>query len=49
VHLRVPARQYDAAYARASRAGLTVPELLRRASWAALRVPDDDRDDGDDD
>jgi hypothetical protein len=49
VHLRVPATQYDAAYHRASREGLTVPEFLRRAAWAALRPPDLDVDDDSDD
>ena len=44
VHLRVPSSQYDAAYQRAKTVGVSVPEFLRRASWAALRPPDDDGD-----
>jgi hypothetical protein len=48
VHVRVPASRYDAAYARASRAGISVPEYLRRASWAALRPADDDDGDEED-
>ena len=31
VHVRIPTRQYDAAYQRAAAARVTVPELLRRA------------------
>jgi hypothetical protein len=49
VHVRVPSSQYDAVYHRASREGLSVPEYLRRASWAALRPPDDTRDNDEDD
>lgn len=30
VHIRMPSKQYDATYRRASRARLTVPELIRR-------------------
>jgi hypothetical protein len=31
VHVRMPSKQYDQAYARAQQERLTVPELLRRA------------------
>ena len=34
VHVRLPSKQYDAAYLRAQRERLTVPELLRRALQA---------------
>jgi hypothetical protein len=47
VHLRVPGSQYDAAYRRAARERLSVPEYLRRASAAAFR-PDGDDDEDDD-
>jgi hypothetical protein len=49
VHLRVPTSQYDAAYQRAARVGVSVPEFLRRASWAALRPRDDDGNEDQDD
>jgi hypothetical protein len=48
VHLRVPTSQYDAAYSRAGRAGVTLPEFIRRASWAAFRPPDEDGDEDED-
>lgn len=40
VHLRVPSSQYDAAYQRAQRDRMTVPEVIRR-EWAAASQPDD--------
>jgi hypothetical protein len=41
VHLKLPSKQYDAAYTRASAAGVSVPEILRRD----LRRARDDDDD----
>jgi hypothetical protein len=42
VHLRLPPRTYDAAYQRAQRDQVSVPEVLRRALDRELR--DDDQE-----
>ena len=42
ISLRVPSKQYDALYERASRERVTVPELIRRALARECR---DDQDD----
>lgn len=35
VHLRLPSKQYDDAFARAQQERITVPEVIRRALQAA--------------
>jgi hypothetical protein len=46
VTVRVPGPRYDQLYARAQRAGVTVPEIIRRDSGLVTPKVDDD-DDGD--
>jgi hypothetical protein len=45
IHLRVPSRQYDAVYAQAQHARLSVPELIRRR----VARGDEDEDESDND
>ena len=45
VHVRLPSKQYDEAYAHAQRAGVTVPELIRRRSFHPRRADEAEDDD----
>jgi hypothetical protein len=39
VHLKLPSREYDEAYRRAQREGVSVPEIIRRELRQEFRNP----------
>ena len=44
VHVKLPSREYDAAFLRAAAAGVSVPEILRRDMRRAASHDEDEDD-----